>query len=124
MLSSPYLDSMHQGAVNSAFRYTAPSRCVDLRTSERASMEPGSRNPEPRRGRRPGGVRILAPPKTAREVSMNKVYEGSCFCGAVKFTVSGDAVAMGYCHCDSCRSWSAAPVNAFTLWPPSSVVVT
>lgn len=55
---------------------------------------------------------------------MNKVYEGSCFCGAVKFTVSGDAVAMGYCHCDSCRSWSAAPVNAFTLWPPSSVMVT
>ena len=23
--------------------------------------------------------------------------------------------AMGYCHCSSCRSWSAAPVNAFTL---------
>ena len=31
---------------------------------------------------------------------------------------------MGYCHCDSCRSWSAAPVNAFTLWKPESVRVT
>jgi len=31
---------------------------------------------------------------------------------------------MGYCHCDSCRSWSASPVNAFTLWQPESVRVT
>ena len=55
---------------------------------------------------------------------MNKVYEGSCFCGAVKFTVSGEAVAMGYCHCDSCRHWSAGPVNAFSLWKPNAVRVT
>jgi hypothetical protein len=31
---------------------------------------------------------------------------------------------MGYCHCTSCRSWSAAPVNAFTLWQPKAVQVT
>jgi hypothetical protein len=31
---------------------------------------------------------------------------------------------MGYCHCTSCRSWSAAPVNAFTLWQPKAVRVT
>lgn len=31
---------------------------------------------------------------------------------------------MGYCHCDSCRRWSAGPVNAFTLWPPEAVTVT
>src|SRR3954465_4902079 len=54
----------------------------------------------------------------------DKVYEGSCFCGAVKFSVSGTPVAMGYCHCDSCRTWSAAPVNAFTLWKPDDVKVT
>jgi len=50
-------------------------------------------------------------------------YSGSCFCGAVQFTVSGEPVAQGYCHCDSCRSWSAAPVNAFTLWKPDAVRV-
>ena len=32
--------------------------------------------------------------------------------------------AMGYCHCQSCRSWSASPVNAFTLWKPENVKVT
>ena len=31
---------------------------------------------------------------------------------------------MGYCHCSSCRSWSAGPVNAFTLWKPENVKVT
>lgn len=51
-------------------------------------------------------------------------YNGSCFCGDVQFTVTGEPVAMGYCHCDSCRRWSAGPVNAFTLWKPSAVHVT
>jgi hypothetical protein len=31
---------------------------------------------------------------------------------------------MGYCHCQSCRSWAASPVNAFTLWKPENVKVT
>ncbi len=55
---------------------------------------------------------------------MSDTHRGSCFCGAVEVEVSGAPEAMGYCHCDSCRSWSAAPVNAFTLWKPESVKVT
>ncbi len=51
-------------------------------------------------------------------------YRGKCFCGCVEIEVSGEPAAMGYCHCVSCRSWSAGPVNAFTLWKPESVVVT
>ncbi len=50
--------------------------------------------------------------------------QGSCFCGSVEFTVTGEPAAMGYCHCESCRKWSAAPVNAFTLWKPDAVRVT
>ncbi len=53
-----------------------------------------------------------------------QTYEGGCFCGAVRFTVTGEPAVMGYCHCDSCRSWSASPVNAFTLWKPSALRVT
>ena len=49
---------------------------------------------------------------------------GKCFCGAVELTVSGEPAAMGYCHCTSCREWSAGPVNAFSLWPPAQVKVT
>ena len=51
-------------------------------------------------------------------------YEGSCFCGAVQIAATGAPVAAGYCHCNSCRSWSAAPVNAFTLWKPEAVRIT
>ena len=50
--------------------------------------------------------------------------KGECFCGAVQIEVSGAPEGMGYCHCHSCRSWSAAPVNAFTLWKPDAVRVT
>jgi hypothetical protein len=54
---------------------------------------------------------------------MANSYQGSCFCGAVRFTVSGEPAGMGYCHCESCRRWAAAPVNAFTLWKPDAVKV-
>ena len=51
-------------------------------------------------------------------------HTGTCFCGAVTVEVTGKPEAMGYCHCASCRSWSAGPVNAFTLWKPQNVRVT
>lgn len=51
-------------------------------------------------------------------------YYGSCFCGAIQFTVSGEPAGVGYCHCESCRRWSASPINAFTLWPTDQVRVT
>src|SRR6478672_10940579 len=34
-------------------------------------------------------------------------YDGQCFCGAVRFKVSGEPAAMGFCHCESCRTWTA-----------------
>jgi len=55
---------------------------------------------------------------------MADTYKGQCFCGAVQLEVSGAPEGMGYCHCNSCRSWSAGPVNAFTLWKPEAVRVT
>src|SRR5262245_58509105 len=51
-------------------------------------------------------------------------YHGTCFCGDVAITVSGEPAGMGYCHCASCRSWSAGPINAFSLWPLAAVKVT
>lgn len=45
------------------------------------------------------------------------------FLGEVEISVTGDAAAMGFCHCESCRHWSAGPINAFSLWPPENVKV-
>jgi hypothetical protein len=52
------------------------------------------------------------------------VHRGKCFCGSVEIEVTGDPLGMGYCHCSSCRSWSAGPVNAFTLWSPETIRIT
>lgn len=57
-------------------------------------------------------------------MSNENQYQGRCFCGAIELAVVGSPVAMGYCHCTSCQEWSASPVNAFTLWPPSAVTIT
>jgi hypothetical protein len=54
----------------------------------------------------------------------DSIHKGSCFCGAVEVTVTGSSVGMGYCHCSSCRAWSASPVNGFTLWKAGSATVT
>ena len=54
---------------------------------------------------------------------MSQTHQGSCFCGAVRITVSGTPAAMGYCHCESCRHWSAGPINAFSLWAPDGVEI-
>ena len=57
-------------------------------------------------------------------MASDKRHRGKCFCGGVEIEVSGEPAAMGYCHCASCRSWSAGPVNAFSLWNPEAVKVT
>jgi len=47
---------------------------------------------------------------------MAETHAGGCYCGAVKIEVRGEPLEMGYCHCENCRRYSAAPVSAFTLW--------
>ena len=51
-------------------------------------------------------------------------HTGKCFCGAVEIVTAGEPLTMGYCHCTSCRQWSASPVNAFTVWAPEAVRIT
>jgi hypothetical protein len=48
--------------------------------------------------------------------AMAETHTGQCYCGAVEIEVRGDPLEMGYCHCENCRRYSAAPVSAFTLW--------
>ena len=55
---------------------------------------------------------------------MADTHEGTCFCGTVAVEVTGTPEEMGYCHCNSCRSYSGGPMNAFTLWKAENVKVT
>ena len=38
---------------------------------------------------------------------------GGCMCGAVRYQASAMPFASDYCHCDSCRRSSGAPVTAW-----------
>jgi predicted GNAT family acetyltransferase len=58
------------------------------------------------------------------EDKASAIFKASCFCGAVELQVKGKPVFAGYCHCHDCQAWSAAPINAFTLWTSNSVQVT
>jgi hypothetical protein len=62
------------------------------------------------------------PSKREEKVTMAATHKGQCFCGTVQVEVSGEPQTMG--HCRSCRSWSASPVNAFTLWKREAVRIT
>jgi hypothetical protein len=37
---------------------------------------------------------------------------GGCMCGAVRYEASGEPISVIYCHCESCRKHSGAPVVA------------
>lgn len=50
--------------------------------------------------------------------------KGQCFCGSVRFTISGEPLTMGYCHCKSCRHWIAGPLNSLILWKTDALTVT
>ena len=71
-------------------------------------------------------ARRLQRPAGARTGNGNerRTYKAGCFCGAVEVEASGAPVFAGYCHCADCQAWSAAPVNAFSLWKSSDVRVT
>ncbi len=51
-------------------------------------------------------------------------FEGSCLCARVKLKVVGLPKTAGICHCESCRRWHAAPINAWALWRNENVTVT
>ena len=39
--------------------------------------------------------------------------EGGCLCGAIRFTAEGAPKWTSYCHCQSCRRHTGAPVSAY-----------
>jgi predicted GNAT family acetyltransferase len=73
-------------------------------------------------GKRPEYNDLLADGEAAKTDAAT--YKAGCFCGAVEVEVTGTPVFAGYCHCHDCQAWSAAPINAFSLWKSDSVRIT
>jgi hypothetical protein len=49
---------------------------------------------------------------------------GHCYCGAVKFEVTGGSGWIGHCHCESCRRQSGSVMTTFAQFRPEQVVFT
>jgi len=51
-------------------------------------------------------------------------FEGGCLCGAVRLVASGPPKGVYWCHCQSCRKHSGAPVSVFVAFEHSAYKVT
>jgi len=55
---------------------------------------------------------------------MTEVVTGRCFCGDVRFSVSGPEKFACFCYCESCQRAAGAPVVAWATWDRSAFRVT
>jgi len=46
---------------------------------------------------------------------MSNRINGGCLCGSVRFAVTGQPLNVAWCHCESCRRHSGAPVSVFLV---------
>jgi hypothetical protein len=47
---------------------------------------------------------------------MSDQFEGGRICGAVRFAATGQPKWVAWCHCQSCRRHSGAPVSVFVAF--------
>lgn len=53
-----------------------------------------------------------------------RIRYGGCSCGAVRFEVRGEPVAVGVCHCTECRKATGCVSMAYADWPRSAFSLT
>ena len=46
-----------------------------------------------------------------------RVRTGGCLCGAVRYSVRGEPVRVGRCHCADCRKESGSAFSVYGQWP-------
>ena len=56
-------------------------------------------------------------------MSPSETHEGGCLCGAVRYRVSGEAVARTLCHCVSCRRASGGVSVAWAVFDRDAVEI-
>lgn len=51
----------------------------------------------------------------------SQLFRGGCMCGAIRYELKSASPWSVYCHCDSCRKHTGAPVAALVAGPPEQV---
>ena len=52
------------------------------------------------------------------------VRTGGCLCGAVRYSVRGEPVHVGRCHCADCRKESGSAFTVYGQWPVDACEIT
>jgi hypothetical protein len=50
-------------------------------------------------------------------LSVHAIRTGGCLCEAVRFSVRGEPVHVGRCHCADCRKESGSAFTVYAQWP-------
>ena len=53
-----------------------------------------------------------------------RLRQGGCSCGAVRFTLRGEPLVVGICHCTECRKATGAVAMAYADWPRDAFTTT
>jgi hypothetical protein len=51
-------------------------------------------------------------------------YTGRCFCGAVRYRLTGAPKHVSICHCDDCRRSAGTPMVSWAMFPEAALAVT
>jgi hypothetical protein len=46
-----------------------------------------------------------------------RTRRGGCSCGQISYSLTGEPIRVGLCHCTSCRQESGSMFTAFAIWP-------
>ncbi len=57
----------------------------------------------------------MATAETARSTR-----DGGCVCGGVRYSLTGEPLRVGICHCTTCRKTSGSAFVAYGVWPRSA----
>jgi hypothetical protein len=66
---------------------------------------------------------VKGAPGRAKFDGMGEQIQGGCLCGSVRFQATGEPKWVAWCHCQSCRKHSGAPVSVFAAFERDAYVV-
>ncbi len=51
-------------------------------------------------------------------------YSGQCFCGAIRYQLTGEPKDVSLCHCSDCRRNAGAPMVTWAAFPEMALTIT
>ena len=52
-----------------------------------------------------------------------RIIEGGCLCGTIRYRATAEPTARTLCHCESCRRASGAPTVAWVIFPAAAFAI-